>query len=391
MSARPGLAVPAPAARLLAPLAAEARRRGLALYAVGGCVRDWLLGRPTLDLDLAVAGDPDPIARVCGRLVGGRPEPFGRFGTRRVVGPRWRVDVAATRTEAYPEPAALPVVAATGVPIEQDLLRRDFTINSLAARLDDGSRALADPCGGLRDLKARMVRVLHADSFRDDPTRVFRAARFLGRFRFRPAPGLVARARAALKAGHAARLSRRRLLHELVCLLGEKDPRPAFALLARWGYLSLFHPKFPARAALPPGVEPRLAALALALGPEKGRDFADSFPFERRFRVRLHEALALAFSDKAPRAAPDSLALAAARRALPRLPLAALKPCFLRGEDLIKAALKPGPSFHRILDEAARLQRAGRLKSRAAALAWLRADAPHKRGWNQLENPSGKG
>jgi tRNA nucleotidyltransferase (CCA-adding enzyme) len=366
------VAVPPAAARLLKPLSEEARKRGLPLYVVGGPVRDWLLGRSTFDLDLTVIGDPDPIANLCAELIGGKVEPFGRFGTRRVIGRgRYRVDVATTRAEKYAEPAALPEVTATGVPIEQDLFRRDFTINAMAVRIDDGSKALVDPYGGLRDLKGRTLRVLHPASFRDDPTRVFRAARFLARLRYKPADGMGGEAKDVLKLGEAAKLSRHRLLHELNSLLGEKNPSLAFGLLEMWGYLALFHPELPWRAKLPEGVEPRLAALALALGPEKGRGFVDSFPFEHRLRAILHETIATACSEKSPRAALDKAVVAAVRRVFPRLSSVALKPCFLGGADLIKLGLKPGPDFHGVLDEAARLQRAGKLKTRAAALAWL--------------------
>lgn len=368
------IVVPPAAAKILRPLAETARAHGVALYAVGGPVRDWLLRRPNFDLDLTVAGDPDLVAAAAARLLGGTVEAFGRFGTRRVVSKgKFRVDVATTRAEIYPEPACLPVVDAVRVPIERDLFRRDFTINALAVRLDDGSHALTDPYGGLRDLKDRVLRVLHPASFRDDPTRVFRAARFLGRLNHRPAPGMIGEAKDALAAGHAGKLSPHRLLHELVCLLGEKNPGPAFALLQDWGYLALLHPEFPSKLALPAGVEPRLAALALALGPKKGREFVDAFPHAHHLRTLLHEALSLSFSNKSPRTAPESLVIAAVRRLLPKLPTAALKPCFLTGADLIALGLKPGPAFHALLDEAARLQRLGALKTRAAARAWLAA------------------
>ncbi|MBI4062052.1 MAG: CCA tRNA nucleotidyltransferase [Elusimicrobia bacterium] len=374
MSGRPvRAAVPSAAAKILGPLAEEARARGTPLYAVGGPVRDWLMRRSNFDLDLTVAGDPDPIAAAAARLLGGRVEAFGRFGTRRIVsGGKFRVDVATTRSESYPKPACLPVVQAVRVPIERDLFRRDFTINALAMRLDDGSHALTDPYGGLRDMKARVLRVLHPASFRDDPTRVFRAARFLGRFGYRPAAGMVDEAKAALAAGHAARLSAHRLLHELVSLLGERDPRAAFALLKAWGYSGLLHPALPLKPALPPGVEPRLAALALGLGPARGRTFVDAFPHEHKRRTRLHETLELAFSDKSPRVVCEASVAASVRRFFPKLPPSALKPRFLAGSDLIAAGLKPGPDFHGLLDEAARLQRAGELTTRAAARAWLK-------------------
>ncbi|MBI3289234.1 MAG: CCA tRNA nucleotidyltransferase [Elusimicrobia bacterium] len=369
---QPKVRPPARAAKLLAPLAEAARRQGAPLYVVGGPVRDWLLRHPTFDLDLTVMGDPDRVAHAAAAVLSGTVESFGRFGTRRIASrSAFRVDVATTRAESYPDPACLPAVNATGVPIEQDLFRRDFTVNAMALRIDDGSGALIDPYGGLRDLRGRSLRVLHPASFRDDPTRVFRAARFLARFKWRPAPGLVADAKAALSAGHAGKLSAHRVLHELTCLLAEKDPRPAFKLLEDWGYLALIYPELSWRRPLPAGVEPRLAALALALGPEKGRAFVDAFPHAHAVRARLHAAVELAFSNKSPRM-PEPFAVAAARRLLPRLPPAALKPCFLTGADLIAAGLKPGPDFHGLLDEAARLQRSGRLRARAAALSWLK-------------------
>jgi tRNA nucleotidyltransferase (CCA-adding enzyme) len=368
------VAVPAAAAKILRPLAEEARAHGAPLYAVGGPVRDWLLKRPNFDLDLTVAGEPDRVAAAAAKLLGGRVEVFGRFGTRRVVSKgKYRIDVATTRAESYPEPACLPVVEKTGVAIALDLYRRDFTINALAVRLDDGSHALTDPYGGLRDLKDRVLRVLHPASFRDDPTRVFRAARFLARFKYYPAPDLVDGAKAALAEGHAAKLSPHRLLHELESLLGEKDPGTAFVLLKAWGYLGLLHPDLRWSKSMPAGVVPRLAALALALGPKRGAAFVDAFPHAHHRRTVLHEVLALASSDKSPRVAPEALVTAAVRRFLPKLPPAALKSCFLAGTDLIARGLKPGPDFHKLLDEAARLQRAGKLKTRPAALAWLKS------------------
>ncbi len=371
-----GISIPTAAAKILRPLAEEARRRAIALYAVGGPVRDWLLRRANFDIDLAVAGDPDPVAAAAARLLGGRVETFGRFGTRRIVAKgKFRLDIATTRAESYPEPACLPVVDAVRVPIERDLFRRDFTINALAVRLDDGSRALTDPYGGARDLKDRVLRVLHPASFRDDPTRVFRAARFLGRFGYRPASGMIGGVKDTLVSGYADRLSSHRRLHELEGILGEKDPRAAFALLKAWGYLALLHLEFPWKRALPAGVEPRLAALALARGPAQGRTFVDAFPHAHHRRTLLHETLALAFSDKSPRVAPDVFAAVAVRRFLPQLAAAALKPCFLTGADLIASGLRPGPAFHEVLDAAAKLQRAGRLKTRSAALSWLSSKA----------------
>ena len=179
-------------------------------------------------------------------------------------------------------------------------------------------------------------------------------------------------AKDVLRLGEAAKLSRHRVLHEFIGLLGEDKPSLAFGLLEMWGYLGLIHSELPWRMKLPDGVAPRLAAMALALGPVNGSAFVESFPFDHALRANLLETLALGYSDKAPRSAPSRLAVEAARRAFPKLASAALKPCFVRGTDLIGLGRKPGPEFHAALDEAARLQRLGKLRTRAAALAWLK-------------------
>lgn len=368
---------PAAAAKLLAPLADAARTQGAALYAVGGPVRDWLLDRKTLDIDLTVAGDPDPVAHAAARLLGGTVEPFGRFGTRRVnAESEFRVDVATTRQERYDAPAALPTVERTGVPIEKDLIRRDFTVNAMAVRLDDGSHELCDPYGGLKDLKAGVVRALHGESFRDDPTRVFRGARFLSRFGFKPAPGFVEDAKAAL--AHAKTLSPHRRLHELLLIVADEDPSGALERLKAWGYLDLLgFSEWPKK--WPKTRDERLAALALSMRRDDGESWLKSFPFDRHLRSQLEAVLALAYSDRAPRAVPDPFVARAVRAFLPKLPPAALTACFLTGADLVAQGAWPGPAIQKVLDEAAKLQREGKLRTRAAALAWLKKRPANER------------
>ena len=160
---------------------------GLAVYVVGGFVRDQLLSRDPVpaelvDLDLAVEGDVSPLLAALGAA---RQVEHDRFGTATVtLAGGSRIDLARTRTERYPAPAALPVV--TEAPIEQDLARRDFTINAAAFGLT-GRHAgeLLDPHGGMCDRSRREVRVLHEGSFRDDPTRLVRACRYSARFQGR--------------------------------------------------------------------------------------------------------------------------------------------------------------------------------------------------------------
>ena len=370
---RPALHIPAAAQRVLRPLAAKAAQGGAEIYAVGGCVRDWLLGIPSHDLDLVVKGDPAPAAELCAEQFRGEPQAFDRFGTLRVIGPdRWRVDFAASRQESYPKPASLPVVRPA--PLRADLLRRDFTINAMAVRLHpDREGELLDYCGGLKDLRARIVRPLHRESFRDDPTRAFRAARFICRFAFKPAPGMLPMIKAALERGYAGLLSRHRLAQELLRVLGEKDPSCPLNLLCDWGYLRLIHPKLHA----PPWelrlVEERLGAMALALGPAEGEKFLRSLPVGHALALELQEVLKLAWAQASPRRRLSALAGKLLRHKFPGLAAGALEPLWLNGEDLKAAGMPEGKGFHEILDAAAKAQWSGEISSRGAALRWLGA------------------
>ena len=154
--------------------------RGEGVYLVGGTVRDILLGREGFDIDIAVEGDALAFAEG----LGGEVTAHGRFGTAVVRFPDGRHwDVVTARRETYAEPAALPDVEAGT--IEEDLARRDFTVNAIAASLGDDFGRLRDPHDGLADIEAGTIRVLHGRSFVDDPTRIFRAIRYENRLGFR--------------------------------------------------------------------------------------------------------------------------------------------------------------------------------------------------------------
>ena len=191
----------APGRAALTALAAEAEARGVALFAVGGVVRDLLRspgdGPRISDLDLAVEGDPAPLLDALARATAIRPTRHDRFGAATLRLGGVRIDLARTRRERYPRPGALPVVRPAT--IGEDLARRDFSVNAMALGLCGPRRAvLLDPFGGRGDLERGLIRVLHDRSFRDDPTRVIRACRYAARLEARLAPGTSARARVAL-------------------------------------------------------------------------------------------------------------------------------------------------------------------------------------------------
>ncbi|HJT20739.1 MAG TPA: hypothetical protein VJ746_09725 [Nitrospira sp.] len=232
-----------PQLRLLRELSRLAEESGISLYLVGGVVRDLLLKRATWDLDLTVEGNGTAFARAVADRYGAGLAVFERFATARLVLPDGlKVDIASTRSESYPKVAALPVVIPSS--LKDDLYRRDFTINAMAIQLNGAAfGTLHDPYQGQRDLRTKTLRVLHDNSFLDDPTRIFRGIRFVQRF------GLKwdSKSRRLLKQAAAMniidRLSGPRLRNEIFLLLSERDPARTIELIVRLNLLRFLHPQ----------------------------------------------------------------------------------------------------------------------------------------------------
>lgn len=231
---RPDLRRLAPGARRLVGAARRlAREEKQSLYLVGGPVRDLFLGRSLLDVDLVVEGDALAFTRRLSRELEVPARFHERFGTATLALPGGaHLDVALSRRETYEEPGALPRIEPA--PIEEDLGRRDFTINAMALELAPGARLL-DPFGGKADLERRVVRMLHAGSPRDDPTRAFRAARYANRLGFRIEPQTRRWIAEASRGGVFDRLSGDRLARELRLLFSEENPAGTVRLLRGLG------------------------------------------------------------------------------------------------------------------------------------------------------------
>ncbi len=228
---------------LLRELGAFADERGVSLYLVGGVVRDLLLKRENWDLDLTVEGDGTAFARLVADRYRAGLAVFERFATARLVLPGgMKIDMASTRRESYAQPAALPDVAPAS--LDQDLYRRDFTINAMAVRLNAAQFGqLHDPYRGQRDLKAKTIRVLHEGSFVDDPTRAFRAVRFAQRFGFRLEPKTARLLKAVAATDLIVQLSGPRLCNEILLLFNESQPQRSIEQLARLKLLRFLHPE----------------------------------------------------------------------------------------------------------------------------------------------------
>jgi tRNA nucleotidyltransferase (CCA-adding enzyme) len=212
-----------PAAAPVAPVLPEA-------WVVGGAVRDLLLGRGSaVDLDLVVEGDAVEAAGRLSAALGGSLTVHERFGTATVTAGEFVYDLAGARAETYARPGALPDVR-PGT-LEEDLRRRDFAVNAIAVALD--GRAVAVP-HAYEDLDARVLRVLHARSFLDDPTRLLRLVRYATRLGFGVEAGTTALADAAVAGGALATVTPARVGNELRLLLREPSAVEALAWVAAW-------------------------------------------------------------------------------------------------------------------------------------------------------------
>jgi tRNA nucleotidyltransferase (CCA-adding enzyme) len=214
---------------------------GMPAYLVGGLVRDLILGHKNLDVDIAVEGDGMTFARRLADRYGAGLKVFDRFATALVVfRDGFKLDVATARRESYAHPTALPTVRPSS--IKDDLYRRDFTINALAIRLNASHFGeLVDFYGGQRDLEAKTIRVLHACSFVDDPTRVFRAIRFEQRFGFRIEKHTLTLLKEAAASDLIRQLSGPRLRNEVMRLLSEQAPARAIRRMAEFDLLRFLH------------------------------------------------------------------------------------------------------------------------------------------------------
>lgn len=417
--------VPALLARWLRQAADAADHLGLEAALVGGAVRDLLLGREPTDIDLVVAGRPEDVGRLArelGRRLGLASEEHDPFGTATLQSGAVRIDLAMRRREAYQRPGALPAVEPGGW--EDDLLRRDFTVNAVAwplSHVGDGPdvmlhrRDLVAAAHALDDLTARRVRILHEGSFEDDPTRVFRAARLAARLGFHLEHGTRALAAQAVGGGALQTLSGHRLGQELRLAAAEGEALQAFRCLDELGVWQTLLPGWqkpeppPDAAALAQAIclteaalhtgEPwraRLVAWVSAGAGETaalwcrslGWTGADTAVCERSLRdvARCRETLPGLPADARPSAIAAALGDAAAEAQAAfysrapdsqRLLLqrywqgCTAHQVQVSGRDLQSLGWTPGPAFSHVLAEAARRVLDGELPDRQAQLAWL--------------------
>ena len=236
-------ALPPEALAFVCRAAEMAAEHGWRIYLVGGYVRDLLLGRTHYDLDVSVEGDAVALAHELEGHLDARLEAAHRFGTAYMEfdGGRHFLDLVTARREWYEAPGALPTVE-PGT-IEDDLARRDFTINAMAIAVSpQGIGGLLDPHGGLGDLRAALVRVLHPGSFIDDPTRIPRAVKYAVRLHFQIEPGTLELIFQAVRDGALHTVSRDRIVREIILIMQERRAGVMLAKLEELGVLRAIHP-----------------------------------------------------------------------------------------------------------------------------------------------------
>lgn len=373
------------------------------LWLVGGAVRDLLLGRPPLDLDVVTEGDALGAARRIAERLGGEVVQTGRFDTASVLSPTVSFDLVRARRERYAHPGALPdvVPAALG----DDLVRRDFTLNALAAALDAPVLGeLRAPPGALDDLRAGRLSVFHPRSFQDDPTRLLRLARLAARLGLGPEPETDRLAREAVVNDALATVSGKRVGTELRLVAREPRPVEALEAMEALGLIAALHPGLELDAAvleralaLRPG-DPNVVVASLARGLERHdlRSWLDRLSFEARDREaivaaaldapalahRLAQARRPSQIADAARPAPEAaVALAGALGAgeqagrwLDELQYVRLQ---ISGGDVVAAGVPEGPAVGRALAAALRAKLDGEARGREdelrAALAGAEA------------------
>jgi len=248
-----------------------AQSQGQRLYLVGGVVRDLLLERTNLDLDLVVEGDAINLAHQLIGISQGKVITHPRFGTAKLQWDKWSVDLATARSETYAKPGALPTVKSGS--IKDDLFRRDFIINAMAIELNPGCYGqLLDLYGGRNDLEHKLIRVLHEKSFIDDATRIWRGLRYEQRLNFQLEPVTLELLKQGIPWLDA--ISGDRIRHELELILKEEYPEKILRRADELGVLAKLHPLLkgngwlterfePARQLSSPDLPPTVLYLAL--------------------------------------------------------------------------------------------------------------------------------
>lgn len=408
-----------------------AEEMGFTAFAVGGFVRDLLIGVENFDIDIVIEGNAIEFAKKLSKELCGTYVYHKRFDTATIfftcppgmppskcAGGKAKIDIAMTRTEIYERPAALPTVKFG--PIENDLYRRDFTINAMAFRLGrQHFGRLLDPFNGEDDLKKGIIRALHDLSFVDDPTRIFRAVRFEQRFDFRIEPHTEHLIKKAVGLKMVDRTQKQRIREELIAILSEERPLKAVKRLSELNELRFIDPELKLKnstARLFNSADEALswydnvhigkkrvlerwliylAVLVDGLSPARVKRLCGDFVFKQTdakkiISYRMNAERILDFLSKKEKLKPSQvyarleglpdeamITLMAKspyqtprRRIMTYLTKYAHVKLNLRGDDLKKAGIEPGPHFKELMKRTLHAKLDGRIKTKNEELGF---------------------
>jgi tRNA nucleotidyltransferase (CCA-adding enzyme) len=401
---------------LLERISQIANRSEVSVFAVGGFVRDLLLNISNKDIDIVVEGDGIVFASHLAEEFGGKVTSHEKFGTSVVIFPDgYRIDVATARLEYYEHPVALPTVEQSSV--KSDLYRRDFTVNSIAVKLNgEDAFCLIDFFNGERDVKNKEIHVLHNLSFIEDPCRLFRAIRFEQRYGFKISRQTEAFMKVAIKKRLVDSLSGTRLLNEIVLILNENHPLKCILRMRELGLLQFVSPQMMDVKALekisavlswaefislpekPEVWYVYFLSLLYSLDEESFAQTADRLQMQARLKKSLirdretcKEGLMLLEKDKdwSPETIYNQLSEFSVEAVIYFLAVASTDRAnqyantyftqyhkqaelSLTGDDLVKMGVKPGPVFQSVFKALREAHVKGEIETREEEVAWVK-------------------
>jgi hypothetical protein len=343
-------------------------------------VRDLLLGKKPVDIDLVIESDIKSLTDALNRRLKGECLIYPEFGTATIRVGTEQVDLARARTETYPLPARLPIVRFS--PLDKDFSRRDFTVNAVALSLskNDFGRII-DPVSGIRDIREKLIRVLHARSFIDDPTRIFRALRYKNRLGFKIDRETDRLMIMAIRGKMIGRLSGQRVLNEIRLIVQEKSWRSTLRdlgdycifritkrdldLMSRLGGMRIYYllGKFPNMKLPLTRKEIKLSEESVGIqnaARRLNRPLTNSELY--RFLSPLEPETIATIPNLDPALGRKIRRFQRMKKILP----------IVSGRDLIRAGLKPGPAYRNALRSLFYLQLDGKIRKKGPALEYLK-------------------
>jgi len=356
--------------KLLKELGRVAQKHNLKIWVVGGFARDFILHKKTKDIDICIEGSAAPLIEYCQKTKGASVHKFNNFGTARVIfKDGFKLDFVCCRKEIYPKPAALPVVSKAT--IKEDLFRRDFTCNALALSLLPAEFfKIYDLYGALKDIENKEVAVLHAKSFEDDPTRLYRALRFAARLDFKLSKETEILFKTAITENYISLLSAARKTNEILKFLGEKAPSKVFKLIKKYKAQNLICKDFK----LPKNIdnlkklEERLALLILTQ--KEPLLFIKTLQLPRENLFLTNELLKFYTKKNAPQKALTKQEIKIIKTLNPKIKKCAYTKCFIDGKELQKLGVK-GAEISEIILKISKAQFAGKLTTEQKAKSFV--------------------